>query len=55
MISGWWIILPIIAFWLWMARVEPLHEIKPTERLSVLEVKLSQDEATRIEYENDKL
>jgi hypothetical protein len=53
--SGWWIILPILAFWLWMARVEPLQEIKPAERLSVLEIKLSEDEATRIEYENEKL
>tara|TARA_R110000751_G_scaffold153881_2_gene258944 strand:+ start:106 stop:273 length:168 start_codon:yes stop_codon:yes gene_type:complete len=55
MISAWWIVLPILAFWLWMARVEPLQEIKPAERLSILEIKLSEDAATRIEYEEEQL
>ncbi len=55
MISGWWIVIPILVFWLWMARVEPVHELPSKPRLSVLEVKLSEDEATRIEYEKEKL
>jgi hypothetical protein len=41
-----------MAFWLWMARVEPVHELPPKSRLSVLEIKLSEDEATRKEYDN---
>jgi hypothetical protein len=42
----------LVCFWLWMARIEPLHELEPTPRLSILEIKLSEDEATRIEYDN---
>jgi len=54
-IEWWWVIIPLLIFWLWMARVEPVHELKPTQRLSVLQIKLSEDEATRKEYEDKKL